>query len=353
MFPRSSAVQCSSGAGFLLREWRTLISHCTSLLEVVVVSVVEGTMSKFRLVKGGRELSMAGSGTTKRSRLNNYGARRNAKSVHARALLKLHVCVFPSLFRVNRAFPCEFRGMLAAQSGRLPQFFGDSMAFLKFQLELTSTTEFPLVLPLCQENLWRPIVKDPVNHEDGTVTVHYEVPAGNNECLELSKRITPLVRPVGLKGCAICNLLDSKGRSYLPLCLAVGIDSMGDGDVVELDVYFNNDRTPTFHPPAENIVQDIESKELQICRGEVPHQINILAEVAACLSALAMHSPVLKLFAPSGVLGPFVMLSLDQLVPRETCLTALLDTPVKAYRYAQRHWPVSPSLSAFFTRAGH
>eukprot|EP00752_Nemacystus_decipiens_P010771 g9583.t2 len=119
-----------------------------------------------------------------------------------------------------------------------------------------------------QENLWRPVVKDPVKHDDGTVTVHYEVPAGNNECFELSKRITPL---------------------------------------------------------------DVERKELQICRGEVPHQINVLAEVAACLRALAMHSSVLKLFAPAGVLGPFLQLSLDQLIPRETCLTALLDTPVKAY----------------------
>lgn len=56
------------------------------------------------------------------------------------------------------------------------------------------------------------------------------------------------------------------------------------------------------------------------------------AQVAACLSALAMHSSVLKLFAPSGVLGHFLQLSLDGLVPRETCLSALLDTPVKAYR---------------------
>lgn len=32
-------------------------------------------------------------------------------------------------------------------------------------------------------------------HEDGSVTVHYEVPAGNNECFELSKRLTPLVSP--------------------------------------------------------------------------------------------------------------------------------------------------------------
>ena len=79
-------------------------------------------------------------------------------------------------------------------------------------------------------------------------------------------------------------------------------------------------------------VQDIERKEVQIFQGEVPHQINILAEVAACLSALAMHSSVLKLFAPTGVLGPFLQLSLDQLIPRETSLTALLDIPVKAYR---------------------
>ena len=35
-----------------------------------------------------------------------------------------------------------------------------------------------------------------MKHDDGTVTVHYEVPAGNNECFELSKRVTPLVRPV-------------------------------------------------------------------------------------------------------------------------------------------------------------
>ncbi|CBN77602.1 hypothetical protein Esi_0004_0241 [Ectocarpus siliculosus] len=119
-----------------------------------------------------------------------------------------------------------------------------------------------------QENLWRPVVKDPVVHEDGSLTVHYEVPAGNNECFELSKKLTPLM---------------------------------------------------------------VERKELQICQGEVPHQINVFAEVAACLSALAMHSSVLKLFAPSGVLGPFLELSLEQLVPRETCLTALLDTPVKAY----------------------
>lgn len=76
----------------------------------------------------------------------------------------------------------------------------------------------------------------------------------------------------------------------------------------------------------------IERKELQICQGEVPHQINVFAEVAACLSALAMHSSVLKLFAPSGVLGPFLELSLEQLVPRETCFTALLNTPVKAFR---------------------
>ncbi|CAM9123693.1 unnamed protein product, partial [Hapterophycus canaliculatus] len=116
-----------------------------------------------------------------------------------------------------------------------------------------------------QENLWRPIVKIPVIHEDGTVTVHYEVPAGRNECLELSKRVTPM---------------------------------------------------------------DIGRRELQICRGEVSHQINVLAEVAACLSALAMHSSVLKLFALSEVLGPFLQLSLEQLIPRETCLTALLNTPV-------------------------
>jgi len=45
-----------------------------------------------------------------------------------------------------------------------------------------------------------------------------------------------------------------------------------------------------------------------------------------------MHSSVLKLFAPTGVLGPFLQLSLDQLTPRETSLTALLDIPVKAYR---------------------
>ncbi|CAN0153209.1 unnamed protein product, partial [Pylaiella littoralis] len=119
-----------------------------------------------------------------------------------------------------------------------------------------------------QGNLWRPVVKEPVPHEDGTVTVHYEVPAGNNECLELSRRVTP---------------------------------------------------------------QNIELREMQICQGEVPHQINVLTEVAACLSALAMHSSVLKLFAHSGVLGPFLQLSIKQLVPRETCLTALIDTPVKAY----------------------
>ncbi|CAM9707126.1 unnamed protein product, partial [Ectocarpus sp. 12 AP-2014] len=41
-----------------------------------------------------------------------------------------------------------------------------------------------------QENLWRPVVKDPVVHDDGSVTVHYEVPAGNNECFELSKRLS-------------------------------------------------------------------------------------------------------------------------------------------------------------------
>ncbi len=92
-----------------------------------------------------------------------------------------------------------------------------------------------------------------------------------------------------------------------------------------------NPMTACLEPPRV-IMQDIERKELQICRGEVPHQINILAEVASCLSALAMHSSVLKLFAPSGVLGPFLQLSLDQLVPRGKCLTALLDTPVKAYR---------------------
>lgn len=91
-------------------------------------------------------------------------------------------------------------------------------------------------------------------------------------------------------------------------------------------------RNHCFNGMRQQNVQDIERKELQVCRGEVPHQIKILAEVAACLSALAMHSSVLKLFAPSGVLGPFLQLSLDQLIPRETCLTALLDTPVKAYR---------------------
>lgn len=55
-------------------------------------------------------------------------------------------------------------------------------------------------------------------------------------------------------------------------------------------------------------------------------------QVAACLSAVAMHSSVLKLFPPSGVLGPFFELSLGGLVQRHTCLSALLDTPVKAYR---------------------
>lgn len=46
---------------------------------------------------------------------------------------------------------------------------------------------------VAQENLWRPIVKEPITHEDGTVTVVYEVPCGHNECLERSKRISPAV----------------------------------------------------------------------------------------------------------------------------------------------------------------
>ena len=58
----------------------------------------------------------------------------------------------------------------------------------------------------------------------------------------------------------------------------------------------------------------------------------LLRQVAAGLSALALHSSVLKLFPPSGVLGPFLQLSLDGLIPRETCFSALLDTPVTAYR---------------------
>lgn len=56
------------------------------------------------------------------------------------------------------------------------------------------------------------MVKEPVTHEDGTVTVCYEVPAGHNECLELSKRITPEVRQ-----CHICIYMafatvDSRSR---------------------------------------------------------------------------------------------------------------------------------------------
>lgn len=37
-------------------------------------------------------------------------------------------------------------------------------------------------------------MKEPTKHEDGTVTVWYEVPAGHNERLELSKRISPQVQ---------------------------------------------------------------------------------------------------------------------------------------------------------------
>ena len=44
-----------------------------------------------------------------------------------------------------------------------------------------------------QENLWRPVVKEPVENSDGSVQVFYEVPAGNNERLELSKKVTPQV----------------------------------------------------------------------------------------------------------------------------------------------------------------
>lgn len=48
---------------------------------------------------------------------------------------------------------------------------------------------------IVQNNLWRPTVKDSTTHKDGSVTVHYEVPAGYNERLQLFKRITPAVRP--------------------------------------------------------------------------------------------------------------------------------------------------------------
>lgn len=58
-----------------------------------------------------------------------------------------------------------------------------------------------------------------MDHEDGTVTVNYEVPAGNNECLELSKRITPLVRPAVWNECLTCGLLYYIEHSRL--CLAV------------------------------------------------------------------------------------------------------------------------------------
>ncbi|CAM9652718.1 unnamed protein product [Ascophyllum nodosum] len=119
-----------------------------------------------------------------------------------------------------------------------------------------------------QENLWRPVVKEPVENSDGSVQVFYEVPAGNNERLELSKKVTP---------------------------------------------------------------QDIEGKEFQVLQGEVPHQINVLDEVAACLNALAMHTSVLKLFASSGVLGPFLQLGQGELIPRGICLSALLDIPVKSF----------------------
>lgn len=68
----------------------------------------------------------------------------------------------------------------------------------------------PMIALVCiQENLWRPIVKEPVMHEDGAVTVHYEVPAGNNECLELSKRITPVVCPAAWNGCVTLHPFDS------------------------------------------------------------------------------------------------------------------------------------------------
>lgn len=61
---------------------------------------------------------------------------------------------------------------------------------------------YPLSV-VVQENLWRPVVKEPVTHEDGSITVHYEVPAGNNECLELSKRVTLQVR----YACKTCIML--------------------------------------------------------------------------------------------------------------------------------------------------
>ena len=52
-----------------------------------------------------------------------------------------------------------------------------------------------LVRYVIQNNLWRPTMKASVTHRDGSVTVHYEVPAGYNEKLQLSRRITAVVSP--------------------------------------------------------------------------------------------------------------------------------------------------------------
>lgn len=60
--------------------------------------------------------------------------------------------------------------------------------------------------PVGQENLWRPVVEEPVAHEDETVTVKYEVPAGHNERTQLVRRITPMVRlPVPSENLSACE----------------------------------------------------------------------------------------------------------------------------------------------------
>lgn len=74
-------------------------------------------------------------------------------------------------------------------------------------------------------------MKDPVKHDDGTVTVHYEVPAGNNECLELFKKITPLVRPVPRNRCDTWNEFQNH-IEHSKLLLAVEINREAINDVV-------------------------------------------------------------------------------------------------------------------------
>jgi hypothetical protein len=153
-----------------------------------------------------------------------------------------------------------------------------------------------------QDNLWRPIVHNPESRDDGSVFVRYEVPTGKNERMELSKSIALEVRTTSSTHSA---KLQYACFLYFVSCV-----------VLQFMCYF----------------QDLQSREFCVSEGELPHQINVIKEVASALEHLAQHTAVLGQFAQAGILVPFIKLCLKGFISLSACLEALLQIPIIALR---------------------